>query len=197
MIKEYDTIMWEAVKDTLQEMYFYAIPSIDWKQQLQDKKDGKDVDMDLIHHHYLPHELYKDILEMAKHNYGYEPFFEDYIEHFTSFLLEGGYGKDLENPGRDNNKQYLSIKEDISPEAFEVLKNRIKAYRDFYRFDSKRWSFDFAVMNYSPNSNREAVINYWKSQGVDLEIPSDEKIIAQYWGDDEFEDDLNTDNNAI
>ena len=52
-------------------------------------------------------------------------------------------------------------------------------------------------MNYSPNGNREAVINYWKSQGVDLEIPSDEKIIAQYWGDDEFEDDLNTDNNAI
>ena len=41
MIKEYNTIMWEAVKDTLQEMYFYAIPSVDWKQRMQDAKDGK------------------------------------------------------------------------------------------------------------------------------------------------------------
>lgn len=197
MIKEYDTIMWEAVEDTLQEMYFYAIPSVDWKQRIQDKKDGKDVDMDLIYHHYLPQELYKDILEMAKHNYSYEPFFQDYTEHLTQFLLEGGYGTDPDNPGKNNNKQYPSIKEEIGEKAFEILKKRLKAYSNFYRFDYQRWKFDHTVMNYSPNCNRQAVIDYWKSQGVDLEIPSDEKIIAQYWGDDEFENDLNTDNNAI
>jgi hypothetical protein len=46
-------------------------------------------------------------------------------------------------------------------------------------------------MNYSPNSNRQAVIDYWKSQGVELEIPSDEAIINHYW-DGEWEDnDLN------
>ena len=188
MLKEYDDVMWQAVEDTLEEMFFYSFPSISWKQRVQDKKDGKDVDMDLIHHHYLPHELYKSILEMAKHNYGYEPFFQDYTEHLTQYLLEGGYAADPDNPGRDNNKQHPSIKEEIGEEAFEILKKRLKAYSDFYRFDHSRWKFDFTVMNYSPNSNRQTVIDYWKSQGVDLHIPSDEAIINHYW-DGEWEDD--------
>ena len=187
MLKEYDDIMWQAVEDTLEEMYQYAFPSVSWKQRIQDKKDGKDVDMDLIHHHYLPNELYKDILEMAKHNYSYEPFFQDYTEHLTQYLLEGGYGADPDNPGKDNNKQHPSIKEEIGEEAFEILKKRLKAYSDFYRFDYRRWKFDFTVMNYSPNSNRQSVIDYWKSQGVELEIPSDEAIINHYW-DGEWED---------
>ena len=187
MLKEYDDVMWQAVEDTLEEMYHYAFPSISWKQRVQDKKDGKDVDMDLIHHHYLPNELYKSILEMAKHNYSYEPFFQDYTEHLTQYLLEGGYGKDPDNPGKDSNKQHPSIKEEIGEEAFEILKKRLKAYSDFYRFDHRRWKFDFTVMNYSPNSNRQAVIDYWKSQGVELEIPSDKAIINHYW-DGEWED---------
>ena len=53
MLKDYDDVMWQAVEDTLEEMYYYSFPSISWKQRVQDKKDGKDVDMDLIHHHYL------------------------------------------------------------------------------------------------------------------------------------------------
>lgn len=184
-MKTYNDVMWSAIEDTLQEMYLHSYPSVDWKQRLKDKQEGKDVDMDLIHHHYLPNELYKSILEMAKQAYSYESFFTDYTEHFANFLLEGGYGKDLDNPGKDNNKDYKSIKEDIGEEAFEILKKRIKAYKDFYRFDHKRNSFDFTVMNYSPNSNREEVIKYWKEQGVDLDIPSDKQIIANYWGDEE------------
>ena len=187
MLKDYDEAMWAAVEDTLEEMYHYSFPSVSWKQRLQDKKDGKDVDMDLISHHYLPHELYKSILEMAKRNYSYEPFFQDYTEHLTQFLLEGGYGADPDNPGKDNNKQHPSIKEEIGEEAFEILKKRLKAYSDFYRFDHQRWKFDYTVMNYSPNCNRQTVIDYWKSQGVELNIPSDEAIINHYW-DGEWED---------
>lgn len=187
MLKDYDDVMWQAVEDTLEEMYQHSFPSVSWKQRVQDKKDGKDVDMDLIYHHYLPYELCKSILEMAKTNYSYEPFFKDYTEHLTQYLLEGGYGKDLDNPGKDNNKQHPSIKEEIGEEAFEILKKRLKAYSDFYRFDYRRHKFDFTVINYSPNSNRQSVIDYWKSQGIELEIPSDEAIINHYW-DGEWED---------
>ena len=34
-------------------------------------------------------------------------------------------------------------------------------------------------MNYSPNSNRQAVIDYWESQGVELEIPKSSIKIVQ------------------
>ena len=43
-------------------------------------------------------------------------------------------------------------------------------------------------MNYSPCINRQTVIDYWKSQGVELKIPSDETIINHYWGEDLEED---------
>lgn len=189
-MKTYEEVMWSAVEDTLEEMYQYSYPKVSWKQRMQDAREGKDVDKDLISHHYIPQRLYEDILEMAKSNYSYEPFFQDYTEHFADFLLKGGHGKDLEKGGKDDYKDYQSIKEEIGEEAFAVLEKRIEAYKRTYRFDHKRWSFDFTVMNYSPCANRQAVIDYWKSQGIDLQIPDDEKIVNHYW-DGEWEDEEN------
>jgi hypothetical protein len=187
-MKTYDEVMREAIEDTLEEMYQYSYPKISWKQRNQELKDGNDVDKDLIHHHYIPQKLYEDILEMAKFNYGYEPFFQDYTEHFADFLLKGGHAKDIDKGGKDDYKDYQSIKEEIGEEAFAILEKRIEAYKRTYRFDRKRWSFAFTVMNYSPSTNKQAVIDYWKSQGIDLQIPDDDKIINNYWdGEDEEE----------
>jgi hypothetical protein len=186
-MKTYEEAMWSAVEDTLEEMYQYSYPKVSWKQRMQDAKEGKDVDKDLIHHHYIPQRLYEDILEMAKVNYSYEPFFQDYIEHFADFLIKGGHGKDLEKGGKDDYKDYTSIKEEIGEEAFTILEKRIEVYKSTYRFDHRRWSFVFSVMNYSPTTNRQAVIDYWKSQGVNLDIPTDQQIIDLYW-DGEYED---------
>ena len=187
-MKTYNKVMRNAVEDTLEEMYQHSYPKISWKQRMREAKDGKDVDKDLIYHHYIPQSLYEDILEMAKSNYSYEPFFQDYTEHFADFLLKGGHGKDLEKGGKDDYKDYQSIKEEIGEEAFSILEKRIEAYKRTYRFDHRRWSFAFTVMNYSPCTNRQTVIDYWKSQGVDLQIPDDDKIIKHYWeGEDEEE----------
>ena len=187
-MKEYEEIMWQAVEDTLEEMYQNSYPKVSWKQRMQDATEGKDVDKDLISHHYLPQKLYEEILKMAEHNYSYEKFFDDYTEHFSDFLLKGGHAHDIDKGGRDDYKDYPSLKEDIGEEAFAILEKRIKAYKNTFKFDWQRWKFNFTIMNYSPNSNRQAVIDYWKSQGVELNIPDDEKIIAHYWGDDEEEE---------
>ena len=187
-MKTYDEVMAQAIEDTLEEMYQYSYPKISWKQRNQELKDGKDIDKDLIHHHYIPQKLYEDILEMAKSNYGYEPLFQDYTEHFADFILKGGHAKDIDKGGKDDYKDYQSIKEEIGEEAFAILEKRIEAYKRTYRFDRKRWSFAFTVMNYSPCTNKQVVLDYWKSQGVDLEIPDDDKIISRYWdGEDEEE----------
>lgn len=185
MLKEYDEIMRQAVEDTLEEMYLHSYPSVSWKQRLKDAKEGKDVDKDLISHHYLPYELYLEILKMAERNYSYEKFFDDYTEHFAEFLLKGGLAHDIDKGGKDDYKDYSSLKEDIGEKAFAILEKRIEAYKKTFRFDWKRWSFNFSVMNMSPCCCRERVIEYWKSQGVELNIPDDEKIIDHYWGDDE------------
>lgn len=181
MLKEYNDVMWQAVEDTLEEMYLHSYPSVSWKQRMQDAKDGKDVDRDLINHHYLPQRLYEEILQMAEHNYSYEKFFDDYTEHFSDFLFNGGYARDIDKGGKDDYKNYSSLKEDIGEEAFSILEKRIEAYKRTFRFDSQRWKFNFTVMNYSPNSNRQTVIDYWKSQGVELNIPDDDQIVDNYW----------------
>ena len=186
-MKTYDEVMRQAIEDTLEEMYQYSYPKVSWKQRSQELKDGKDVDKDLIHHHYIPQRLYEEILEMAKSNYSYEPFFQDYTEHFADFVLKGGHAKDIDKGGKDDYKDYQSIKEEIGEEAFAILEKRIEAYKRTYRFDRKRWSFAFTVMNYSPCTNKQVVLDYWKSQGVDLQIPDDVKIINNYWDGDEEE----------
>ena len=112
-MKTYDEVMAQAIEDTLEEMYQHSYPKVSWKQRNQELKDGKDVDKDLIHHHYIPQGLYEDILEMAKSNYGYEPFFQDYTEHFADFILKGGYGKDIDKGGKDDYKDYPSIKDEM------------------------------------------------------------------------------------
>lgn len=187
-MKTYDEVMLSAIEDTLEEMYQHSYPKVSWKQRMQELKEGKDVDKNLILHHYLPDQLYKEILEMAKTNYSYESFFRDYRDHLIDFLTKGGYAKDMVNRGKDNYCDYSPIKEQMDEKSYAVLEKYLEAYKNTFRFDWKRDSFDFSVMNYSPCICRERVIEYWKSQGVDLEIPSDEKIIAQYWGDDEWEE---------
>lgn len=187
MIKEYDEIMWNAIEDTLEEMYQNAYPPISWKQRLQEAKDGKDVDKDLISHHYLPKQLYEDIMAIAERNYSYEKFFEEYTDHFADFLINGGHARDIVKGSKDNYKNYKAIKDEIGDKAFAILEERIKAYQQTYRFDNKRWSFNFSVMNMSPCCCKERVIEYWKSKGVDLQIPTDKQIIDLYY-DDEYED---------
>lgn len=180
-MKTYDEVMAQAIENTLEEMYQYSYPKVSWKQRNQELKEGKDVDKDLIHHHYIPQRLYEDILEMAKSNYGYEPFFQDYTEHFADFILKGGHAKDIDKGGKDDYKDYQSIKEEIGEEAFAILEKRIEAYKRTYRFDRKRQSFAFTVMNYSPCTNKQVVLDYWESQGIDLQIPDDDKIVSRYW----------------
>lgn len=196
-LKTYDEIMWSAVEDTLEEMYQHSYPKISWKQRMQELKEGKDVDKDLISHHYIPAQLYEEITKLAKTNYSYESFFRDYRDHFMDFLIKGGHARDIDNWGKDNYCDYSPIKEHMDENSYAILEKYIKAYANTFRFDWKRDSFMFSVMNYSPCICREKVIEYWKSQGVDLEIPSDEKIIAQYWGDDEDEEILTEDSSIV
>lgn len=184
-MRDRDEVLRDDVLEVLEEMYKNSYPSISFKQVLQDAKEGKEIDKNLLDHHYLPKDLFKSILEQAEYVFGYESYFKNYSEHFADYILNGGHMRDIDNWGKDNYKDYKNIEEEIGKEAYEILKKRIDAYLGTFRFDWSRNRFSFNISNQAPSCNRETVINYWKSQGVDLHIPSDEEIILSYYDEDE------------
>ena len=60
--------------------------------------------------------------------------------------------------------------EKIGEDAYNKTIDYINKAKNFYRFDRTESGFHWAMMNCSPCSNKQTVIDYWKSQGVDLEI---------------------------
>ena len=69
----------------------------------------------------------------------------------------------------------------------EKVFDLIKDIKDFYEFDKDETQFDFNVyLGCSPISNAETVKEYWKSQGIDIEIDTTELSEDQYWELDNY-----------
>ena len=69
--------------------------------------------------------------------------------------------------------------------------NTIITCKEFYHFDREETDFNYSVaLGASPTSNKETVIEYWKSQGKDIEIIERNPLLIwerDYYGD-EFEE---------
>lgn len=80
------------------------------------------------------------------------------------------------------------MREPIAEELYKIVLETIDNCRDFYRFDREEEQFGYAVaLGASPCSNKETVIEYWKSQGVDLEIKDRNPLLLwemDYYGED-------------
>lgn len=83
------------------------------------------------------------------------------------------------------------LREPIAEELYNAVIETINNCRDFYRFDREEEQFGYAVaLGASPCSNKNTVIEYWKSQGVDLVIDDRNPLLLwemDYYGD-EFEE---------
>ena len=80
------------------------------------------------------------------------------------------------------------MREPIAEELYNIVLETIDNCKDFYRFDREEEQFGYAVaLGASPCSNKNTVIDYWKSQGVDLEIKDRNPLLLwemDYYGDD-------------
>lgn len=76
----------------------------------------------------------------------------------------------------------------IAEELYNIVLETIDNCKEFYRFDREEEQFGYAVaLGASPCSNKNTVIDYWKSQGVDLEIEDRNPLLLwemDYYGDD-------------
>ena len=82
-------------------------------------------------------------------------------------------------------------KDAIRDKIVEIVMKTISDCKEFYRFDREEADFSCAIaLGASPTSSKETVIEYWKSQGKDIEIIEPNPLLLwerDYYGD-EFEE---------
>lgn len=155
---------------------------------------------DAYNYHYLSSKEYEDIREKYMYMYNIHDRWKDNAELMINYLKEGGtkdkwipekiHENGFKEPGYRGYEQVPSFEKhlfDILSEFEGKILNaetktelQIKIVdkvfelmnycKDFYRGDREVSNFIFSVMDLSPNSNKEAVIENWKKLGKDIEI---------------------------
>lgn len=211
-----DTIIKQAYHECMKEMYAKAQPSADWDQILQDRRDGKITKDTLIYNrHYLSQDEFKYILDKYVKTYRLQNEWLSNMDVLINYINEGGYrDKWIEDRVDDDgtrhtghreyeyvsplNEQVLNIISKYGCEEGEMYKElcatintTIEGCKNYYKFDREYSSFSASIsLGPSPTSDKEVVIEYWKTQGVDLEIEERNPLLfweKDYYGD-EFED---------
>lgn len=77
--------------------------------------------------------------------------------------------------------------EELINNLYDKVTDIVDTCKNFYRFDREESSFDCSVaLGPSPCSNKDIVIEYWKSQGIDIEIEERNPLLfwdMDYYGD--------------
>lgn len=211
-----DTIIKQAYHECMKEMYAKAQPSTDWDQIVQDQRDGKITKDTLIYNrHYLSQDEFMYILDKYVKAYRLQDEWSSNMDTLINYINDGGYrdkwidARTDENgsyhPGHRDyenvlplNKQILNViskygcrEGEMYDEICNTINTTIEGCKNYYKFDREYSSFSAAIaLGVSPTSNSEVVKEYWKTQGVDLEIEERNPLLfweKDYYGD-EFED---------
>lgn len=175
-------ILSEAIDRCLQEMYYHAQPSIDLNNAIKEAKEKREK-LDLIDKHYLSKEMYNNIVNKYIDAYHLDNYFQNSLELLLSYF-DHPYVKDY-SKGYKMHKEIKSLFEKIGKENFEIVKDYIDKAKNYYNRNIDAETFKFNVANFSPTSNKQTVIDYWKSQGKDIEIKdysSEEVFELVYYG---------------
>lgn len=214
-----DQVIRKAYTECMAEMYAKAQPSADYYQLLEDAKNGKiGEDEKVYERHYLSYEEFIYIRDKYIKAYGLQATWKPNIEVLEDYLINGGTKDKYIESRTDENGHYhpgyrgyekvapiaeqikrileSEIGEDnvtnkICNKITETVLNTITNCKEFYRFDREESDFNYSVaLGASPTSNKETVIEYWKSQGKDIEIIERNPLLIwerDYYGD-EFEE---------
>lgn len=171
-----DELYAEAVYRCYKEMYANAQPSVDYDVLLAKAKNGEeDPNHPFYSQHYLSHKEYQYILEKYVEAYGLKDEFPNHCDTILRYFDEGIIDKYIERkgdqPGYRGYEHLKSLKDLIGEEHYNIVVERVKQAKDFYRFNRDECGFHWAMMNCSPSCNAEAVKKYWKEhKGIDIDI---------------------------
>lgn len=196
-----DEVFSEAIYKCYKEMYANAQPPVDYDELIKLAKEGKeDKNTPFYMQHYISEEEYKYIIEKYIHSYGLKDEFPDHCDVILRYFDDGTIDKYIERngdePGYRGYEKLKPLKELIGEEHYNIVIERVKQAQGFYKFNRDESSFHWNMMYSSPCTNKQTVIDYWKSQGVDLVIEDrdDEMIFDRYYYGEVYTDDEYSDN---
>lgn len=194
----HDDVLRRLRVECITEMYAKAQPSIDYQKILeyyQKCKDNNQKPERIFDRHYLSQEEYTYIINKYLEAYNLKEQFRSNCDIIIRDMKDGCI-KDLYVPEMLDKKGIVhsgsSEYEKVSPlskiiggrDAKRVIKF-ITERRDFYRFDRAEEEFRIMVsMGDSPCSNAQTVIDYWKTQGVNLEIDPRHYSQDDFWSEE-------------
>ena len=177
-----DKIISEAIDRCLTEMYDKAQPRADWHDYVEKAKRGEiGRDERIYERHYLSQTQFEYILDKYKEAFRCVNEWRSNIDFLVKNLKEGGL-RDTWKSGHRSAEKTPTLEQLIGNDGAQKVFELIKQLEDFYRFDRDEEKLSFNVcLGCSPCSNAETVREYWKSQGVDVEIDETELSKDDYW----------------
>lgn len=192
MFKDRNELITDAVNGCLELMYKYSVPSMSFKDFLNEVKEGKEYDKMYFAHHYLPKKLQDDIIERVRYIYGLGNFFKEYTNVIKEDLINGGlvdiYVDDENGISHRDSKQNGPLKDIIGEENANKVEELIDNYISFYRIDNTfTRDFDYSVFNYAPSNFKDKTEEYWKEKGLNYSF-DDKEICDRYYKEEYGED---------
>lgn len=123
-------------------------------------------------------------IEAHTDKYGYHPGYRSYekVAPLKEQLSGIFYNSDFYT-----GSEMDEASEELIDNLYDKVTDIIDTCKNFYRFDREESSFDCSVaLGPSPCSNKDTVIEYWKSQGIDIEIEERNPLLfwdMDYYGD--------------
>lgn len=188
-------ILSEAIHKCIKCMYKWSQPSIDIDELIASGfKDSQE--NPLYKRHYLAFDNFIYIRDIYKEAYGITDEWDNTFDTLIKYLVNGGvedYYKPAtkDRPGYRDYKEVPSLESRIGKENTEICLEHINKCKNFFKYHSNEInSFDFTVSLGvgSPNSNKEAVTEYWQNHGrPDFKIV-DFSMDEVIYGDDNIEE---------
>lgn len=177
------SIILKAYKDCLEECFIRAQPSVHFDDVCNEEN--------FFEHYYLSKEEFKYVVDKYIKAYHIDSDWNFYSDTIIQYLKTGGYkpgkGYDKHPAFIEYCKEFLS--EDQLTKVSNILFTMLEDCQQTHKFDSEEKQFTFSTyLGPSPNSNKEAVIEYWKSKGVDLVI--EDRNPALFWEQDYYGDEF-------
>lgn len=148
-----------------------------------------------IDFYYLPNDVLKDVVEDFLYLHNICLHWKNNMEFLMEALFEKGGIKEVysktdwsEEPLR-HCEDVKTLENYIPKESAEKVKEILEGYKKTYKIGQRDYNeMTFSIFNYSPNTNRERVINAWKEVfDKTIEIPEDNNWIDEYQYEEECE----------
>lgn len=177
------------------EMYARSQPSVDYADILKYykncEKNGLKPDR-IYNRYYLSNEEYEYILNKYINAYNLKECFKDHCDIIIRDLKDGYtndvYYEDMLTKngavihGDTEYEKVKPLSKIIGRKAAKYVLDSISNRKHFYRFDRAEENFRVLVgMGDSPCCNEQTVINYWKTQGKDIEIDPRHYTNDDFW----------------